>query len=157
MPRVVWSHNTMICRVTNFTPFLLLFGAKVVLPEEIKHKSLRTVVEAPSCPSEAEEKDLLEAERLKAVANLLKYQDETRSWRDAKVKRKDLNVDNLVKVGKTVCDYQKDKARGLPPRRSPRAEAGVFMERGKPLAILYLTKLYNVSIVIYKRAFLISS
>jgi hypothetical protein len=60
-------------------------------------------------------------------------------------------------VGKTVCDYQKDKARGLPPRRSPRAEAGVFMERGKPLAILYLTKLYNVSIVIYKRAFLISS
>jgi hypothetical protein len=21
MPRAVWSHNTMVCRATNFTPF----------------------------------------------------------------------------------------------------------------------------------------
>jgi hypothetical protein len=39
-------------------------------------------------PSEAEEKDLLESERHKAVANLQMYQDETRSWRDSKVKKK---------------------------------------------------------------------
>jgi hypothetical protein len=38
-----------------------LFGAEAVLPEEIKYKSLRTAVEAPSCASEAEEKDLLES------------------------------------------------------------------------------------------------
>jgi hypothetical protein len=36
MPRAIWSHNTTICRSTNFTPFRLLFGAQVVLPEEIK-------------------------------------------------------------------------------------------------------------------------
>jgi hypothetical protein len=77
MPRAVWSHNTTICRA-NFTPFRLLFGAEVVLPEESKHQSLRTTVEVPPCPSEVE-KDLLELERLKVVENLQKYQDETRS------------------------------------------------------------------------------
>jgi hypothetical protein len=51
----------MVCRATNFTPFRLLFGAKAVLPDE------------------AEEKDLLESDRLKAVTNLQKYQDETRN------------------------------------------------------------------------------
>jgi hypothetical protein len=41
-----------------------------VLPKEIKHQSLCTIVEAPPCPSEAEEMDLLELERLKEVTNL---------------------------------------------------------------------------------------
>jgi hypothetical protein len=69
MPRVVWSHNTIVCRATNFTPFRLLFGAEAVLPKEIKHQSLHTIAEVPPCPSEAEEKDLLESERLKVVEN----------------------------------------------------------------------------------------
>jgi hypothetical protein len=59
-----------MCRATNFTPFWLMYGAEVVLLEEVKHQSLQTAVEAPVCPSEAEEKDLLESGRLKAVANL---------------------------------------------------------------------------------------
>jgi hypothetical protein len=70
MPRAVWSHNTMVCRDTNFTPFRLLFGAKAVLLEEIKHQNLRTTAEAPPCPNKVEKKDLLESERLKAVTNL---------------------------------------------------------------------------------------
>jgi hypothetical protein len=60
MTRVVWSHNTTIYRATNFTRFWLLFGAGAVLPKEIKYQSLHTTAEAPPCPSEAEEKDLLE-------------------------------------------------------------------------------------------------
>jgi hypothetical protein len=71
MPRAVWSHNTTVCRATNFTPFRLLFGAEaVLLLEEIKHQSLHTTAEVPPCPSEAKEKDLLESERLKAIENL---------------------------------------------------------------------------------------
>jgi hypothetical protein len=77
-------------------PIRLLFRAEAVLPEEIKHQSLRTTAEAPPCPNKAEEKDLLELERLKAVTNLQKYQDETRSWRDPKVKKRDFDVGNLV-------------------------------------------------------------
>jgi hypothetical protein len=75
----VWSHNTTVCRATDFTPFRLLYGAEAVLLEEIKHRSLCTSAEAPSCPNKAEEKDLLESDRLKAIANLQKYHDETRS------------------------------------------------------------------------------
>jgi hypothetical protein len=72
MPRVVWRYNTTVCRATNFTPFRLLFRADAVLPKEIKHQSMRTTAEAAPCPNEAKEKDLLESERLKAVANLHK-------------------------------------------------------------------------------------
>jgi hypothetical protein len=96
MPRVVWSHNTTITRATNFTIFWLLFKAEAVLRKEIKHQSPRTTAEAPPCPNEAEEKDLLESERLKAVTNLQKYQDETRNWRDPRVKKRDFDMANLV-------------------------------------------------------------
>jgi hypothetical protein len=75
MRRAVWSHNTTFYRATKFTPFRLLFRAKAVVLEEIKHQSLRTTAEAPPCPNEAEEKDLLESDRLKAVTNLQRYQE----------------------------------------------------------------------------------
>jgi ribosomal protein L21E len=38
----------------------------------------------------------LESDRLKTVANLQKYQVETRSWRDLKVKKREFDVGNLV-------------------------------------------------------------
>jgi hypothetical protein len=57
-------------RATNFTLFWLLFRTEAVLPEETKNKSLRTTTKTPPCPSEAEEKDLLESDRLNGVANL---------------------------------------------------------------------------------------
>jgi hypothetical protein len=96
MPRAVWSHNTTASRTTKLTPFQLLFGAEAVLPEEVKHQRLWTKVEVPPCPSEAKKKDLLESERLKAVANLQKYLDETRSWANQKVKKREFDVGNLV-------------------------------------------------------------
>jgi hypothetical protein len=86
MPTAVWSHNTTVSRATNFTPFQLMYGAEAMLPEEIKHWSLRTAIETVPCPNEIEEKDLLESYRLKVVANLEKYQEQTRAWRDPKVK-----------------------------------------------------------------------
>jgi hypothetical protein len=96
MSRAVWSHNTTVYRATNFTPFQLLFRVEAVLHKEIKHQSFCTIAEASPCPREAEEKDLLESDRLKAVTNLQKYQDETRSWRDPKVKKREFDVGNLV-------------------------------------------------------------
>jgi hypothetical protein len=70
MPTAVWSHNTTVCRATSFTHFRLMYGAEAVLPEEVKHRSLGMATETPMCPSEAEEKDLLESDRLKVVVNL---------------------------------------------------------------------------------------
>jgi hypothetical protein len=57
---------------------------------------LRTRTDVPSCPSELEEKDLHEPDRLKAVANLQKYEEETKVWRDLKVKIWELDVGDLV-------------------------------------------------------------
>jgi hypothetical protein len=73
-----------------------MYGDEAVLSEEVKHRSLRTATETPACPSEAEEKDLFDSDRLKAIANLKQYQEERRTWRDPKVKLRELNVGNLV-------------------------------------------------------------
>jgi hypothetical protein len=96
MLQVVWSHNTIVCRATNFTLFWLMYRAEAVLLEEVKHQSLRTATVTPACLSGAEEKDPLQSDRLKAMANLQKYQEETRAWRDPKVKLQDFGVGNLV-------------------------------------------------------------
>jgi hypothetical protein len=66
MSKAIWCHNTSFSRATNFSPFRLLFRAKVVTPKEIKHKRSPTMLEAIPCPTEAEYKDLLESERLNA-------------------------------------------------------------------------------------------
>jgi hypothetical protein len=68
--RAVWSHNTSICRVTNFTPFRLFYGKEPVTLEEIKLDSARTKAESIYGSTEAESKDLLEPERMKVVKNL---------------------------------------------------------------------------------------
>jgi hypothetical protein len=73
-----------------------MYRAEAMLPEEIKHRSLQATAENTVCPSEAEEKDLLKLDRLKAVSNLQKYQQEIRAWRDPKVKLKQFEVRNLV-------------------------------------------------------------
>jgi hypothetical protein len=73
LPSVVWSHNTSVSRATNCMPFKLLYGEEPVTPEEIKHQSTRTRSEATYSPIEAESKDLVEPERMKAVENLQSY------------------------------------------------------------------------------------
>jgi hypothetical protein len=70
LPRAIWSHNTFVCRATKFTLFKLLYGEESVTPEEIKLRNARTKTEAMYSPSEAESKDLLEPERMKAIKNL---------------------------------------------------------------------------------------
>jgi hypothetical protein len=62
----------------KFTHFKLLYGEEPITPEEIKVCSARTEMEATYSPSEAESKDLLEPERMKAVKtyNLTKMKQE---------------------------------------------------------------------------------
>jgi hypothetical protein len=94
--RAVWSHNTSICRATKFTPSMSLYGEEPVTLEEIKLRSARTKTEATYCTSEGESKDLLESERMEAVENLQSYQNETKAWRDKKVKLKNIKAGDVV-------------------------------------------------------------
>jgi hypothetical protein len=89
---------------------MLMYGAEAVLWEEIKHRRPKTMTETIACPNEVEEKDLLESDRLKAVVNLEKYQEETRAWRDPKVKPREFDLGNLVLL------------------QSPRTESAVMFE-----------------------------
>jgi hypothetical protein len=73
LPRSVWSHNTSVCRATNFTPLKLLYGEEPVTLEEIKFHSARTRAEATYSPTEVKSKDLLEPERMKVIKNLQSY------------------------------------------------------------------------------------
>jgi hypothetical protein len=68
MPQALWRNNTRVCRATNFMSFWLMYGAEAILPKEVKHQSLRTAMATPACPSEAEEKDLLESDRLAKIS-----------------------------------------------------------------------------------------
>jgi hypothetical protein len=94
--RAVWSHNTSVCISTEFTPFKLLYGEESVTPEEIKLCNTITKTYAIYSPSEAESKDLLELECMKAIENLQSYQNGTRTWRDKRVKLKIIEVRDLV-------------------------------------------------------------
>jgi transposase InsO family protein len=94
--KVVWSHNTTISRSTGFTPFKLLFGDKVITPEEAKAGSIRTVALAEDKADYSVAKDAIEGTRLQAVENINKYQVETIKWRDRKVQLKNIKPGHLV-------------------------------------------------------------
>jgi len=95
LPRVVWSHNTTVSRATRFTPFKLLYGEEAMLPEEIKHQSLRSMKQLLA-EDEDYCKETLESVRLEAVESITKYQQETKKWRDHKVVRKYIQDGDLV-------------------------------------------------------------
>jgi hypothetical protein len=60
-------------------------------PKELTNESARVLV-GNSRESEEANKDLVEINRLDAVQNLLKYQEETRKWRNKKVSLKNIQV-----------------------------------------------------------------
>jgi hypothetical protein len=68
-------------------------------PEELVNKSARVLVDS-SCENEEVDKDLVEIDRLDAAQNMLKYQEETRKWRDKKVSLKNIQVGDFVLKGK---------------------------------------------------------
>jgi hypothetical protein len=86
LPRVIWSHNTTTSRTTQFSPFKLLYGEEAMLPEEL---CLRTWRDIPS--SDEDLKALvqnIEEVRLQEATNLSSYQEETRRWKNKKIRLK---------------------------------------------------------------------
>jgi hypothetical protein len=73
LPRAVWSHNTSICKAMKFISFKLLYGKEPVTLEVINLCNARTNMEVVYSPTEAESKDMLESERMKAIDNLQSY------------------------------------------------------------------------------------
>jgi hypothetical protein len=67
------------------------------------NESARVLV-GSSSESEEVDKDLVVIDRLDAVQNLLKYQEETRKWRNKKVSLKNIQVGDFVLKRKKNAD-----------------------------------------------------
>jgi hypothetical protein len=94
--KVVWNHNTAISRSTGFTPFRLLFGDEAITPEEARRGSIRTLASAEDEEGCKITKDTIEGTRLQAVDHINKYQAKRITWRDHKVKLKNIKPGHLV-------------------------------------------------------------
>ena len=92
---MVQSLNIIVSRAMGFTPFKLLYGEEAMLPEEVKHKSLRAMKHALIADEEYS-KETIEGTRMEAVENITKYQEQTRKWRDTHVVRKRIQDGDLV-------------------------------------------------------------
>jgi hypothetical protein len=80
-----------------------LYGAEAMCPEELANESARVLARS-SRENEEIDKDLVEIDRLDAVQNLLKYQEETRRWINKKVSLKDIKVGDFVLKRKKNVD-----------------------------------------------------
>jgi hypothetical protein len=96
LPKVVWAHNTIVSRSTNFTSFKLLYGEEAMMPEEIQFQGPRTNIKIIDEDQQMTRKDLLEEKRMKAIQNLEKYQKETKNWYNKKVKPRQLSPGDFV-------------------------------------------------------------
>jgi hypothetical protein len=66
-------------------------------PEEIKNESMRVLMGKEIKEVEQKvEKDMIELTILEAAENIEKYQNETKTWKDRKVVRKDVKTRDLV-------------------------------------------------------------
>jgi hypothetical protein len=72
-------------------------------PKEVANESSRVFV-GSSRENEEVDKDLVEIDRLDAVQNMLKYQEESRRWRDKKVSLKNIQVGDFVLKRKKNAD-----------------------------------------------------
>jgi hypothetical protein len=94
----VWGHNISCTRTTGFTPFCLLYGKEAITPEELKLGSFRTQIAATTLAHRYIELEAAENARLQATSNLDVYHQETKTWRDKKVLRKNINLGDMVLI-----------------------------------------------------------
>lgn len=86
-------------RATMFTPSKPLYGEEVLTPEEVHVGSARTTRKNPPKNHIINFK-ARQSQKLQAASNLSKYLDETRSWRNKQVTRKDIKPGNFVLIMK---------------------------------------------------------
>ena len=94
----VWGHNISCTRTTGFTPFCLLYGVEAITLEELKLGSFHTQIAATTPIQRYVELEAAKNARLHAATNLDKYHQETKTWRDKKILRKNINPGDMVLI-----------------------------------------------------------
>ena len=83
----------MESRATKFTPFKHLYGEEAMTPEELRHGSYRTESSDEDIKPTI---DTIEAIKTQAAINLGRYQEETRRWRNKKVRPREIKEGDLI-------------------------------------------------------------
>jgi hypothetical protein len=98
LPSVLWSLWTTPNSLTGYTPFFLLFRAKVVLPTDVRYCAPRVVtyVEEDKEKALADAQDLLDEARDVALARLAVYQQSLRNYHNRWVRGRSFEPGNLV-------------------------------------------------------------
>jgi hypothetical protein len=94
--KVVWNHNTVVSRSTEFTPFKIMFGDEAITPEEARIGLIRTLASAQDKDTCKISKDTTEGVRFQAIDHINKYQAERVKWQDKKVRLKNIKPGHLV-------------------------------------------------------------
>jgi transposase InsO family protein len=98
LPSVLWSLRTMPSRAMGFTPFFLVYGSEAMLPTDVEYGSLRLKAynEQNNNATREDALDQLEEARDVALLHSAKYQQSLRHYHDKHIRRRNLNVGDLV-------------------------------------------------------------
>ena len=98
LPSVLWSIGTTTNRSTRYTPFFMVYGAKAVLPRDIRHDSPRVVayVEANNETVRQNTLDALDEERELAAARSAIYQQDLHHYHSRGVQSRTFQEGDLV-------------------------------------------------------------
>ena len=98
LPAVLWSLRTTPSRATGFSPFFLVYGSEAVLPTDLEYGSPRLKAYSEQANTVAREDSLDQLEEACDVAlfKSAKYQQTLRRYHDKYVRKRDLNVGDLV-------------------------------------------------------------
>ena len=88
----------MPSRATKYTLFFMVYGSKAVLPTDLEYGSPRPKAYNDQTNRETRENavDQLEEARDMALLNSARYQQKLRRYHDKHVRKRDLNVGDLV-------------------------------------------------------------
>jgi hypothetical protein len=98
LPSVLWSLRMTPSRATRFTPFFLVYGTEAMLPTDVEYGSprLKAYNKQNNDSTREDALDQLEEARDVALLHSARYQQSLRRNHDKHVRRRDLNVGDLV-------------------------------------------------------------
>ena len=98
LPSVLWSINTTPNRSAGYTPFFMVYGARAVLPSDIRHDSpcMAAYVEADNERARQDDLDLLDEECDLAAHRSAIYQQDLCRYHIHRVKTRNFQEGDLV-------------------------------------------------------------
>jgi hypothetical protein len=98
LPSVLWSLRMTPSRATRFTPFFLVYGTEAMLPTDVEYGSprLKAYNKQNNDSTREDALDQLEEAHDVALLHSARYQQSLRRNHDKHVRRRDLNVGDLV-------------------------------------------------------------